>query len=472
VVVFTLTKMQQHSNFLALAIFLLSACAPKTSFDVLVRNCRIVNIKAGTVTENQTIGINADTIVMASTNRKRDRFVATRTIDAAGKYIMPGLWDSHVHFRGGDSLINENKNLLPLFLAFGITTVRDAGGDITPAIFDWRRDIRNDKLKGPYIFTCGPKLDGSKPAWAGSINVASQTDVVTALDSLKTLKADYVKIYDGSLTKEMYYAIIQESFRRGMKVTGHMPMTADIHQAVEYGLNGTEHLYYVLKACSPKADSLTRLNLGYGILSDLADTYDAQLANKVYKMLAEKKVFVTATLHVVDVITGILDNDHTKDSLLNYVGPGIQKTYLRRIESAKRARANGTSRNQKTFEVMSKMVLPMYQSGVTLIAGSDCGPYNSFVFPGQSLLSELQQLTKAGLTPQQALLTSIANGPRFFDLEKFYGSVEKGKVADLIILSANPLEKIDNLSHLNSVIAKGKVFDRKALNAMMAQIRN
>lgn len=94
----------------------------------------------------------------------KGKYEALEILDAQNKYVMPGLWDMHVRFRGGDSLIQENKDLLPLFLAYGVTTVRDAGGDITPSVMDWRKQIQNGTLDGPSIFSSGPKLDDSEAA--------------------------------------------------------------------------------------------------------------------------------------------------------------------------------------------------------------------------------------------------------------------------------------------------------------------
>ncbi|HCI70687.1 MAG TPA: hypothetical protein DHV30_08860 [Balneola sp.] len=118
------------------------------------------------------------------------------------------------------------------------------------------------------------------------------------------------------------------------------------------------------------------------------------------------------------------------------------------------------------------MVKPMYDSGINILAGSDSGPYNSFTYPGQSLHKELELLVNAGLTPQEALITSVINGPKFFGLENQYGSIESGKMADLLILEQNPLEDITNTSTIYNVVAGGKWYSKKALNDLMNSIKN
>lgn len=454
--------------FLALLLLVFLSCSTrKEKVDLLITNATLVDVLSGSLQPGKLIAISADTIRIVADASMENEYEAMEIMDAGGKYVMPGLWDMHVHFRGGDSLINENKDLLPLFLAFGVTTVRDAGGDITPEVLRWRSQIRSGDMVGPAIFTSGPKLDGPNPAWPGSIKIETLEDVATALDSLELLGVDYVKTYDGNLSKEMYYEIIKEAEKRGYKVTGHMPLSASFMEAVDLGLDGAEHLYYTMKACSPLEDSLTNLNLGYAMLEPLMDSYDDDLADEVFSKMARRNVFITPTLFIAKTLAEILDKDHARDSLLTYIGNGIQQTYLLRIEGAKRAKAAGNNRMAKSVALSPKMIVAMSEAGVSILAGSDCGPYNSFVYPGESLHGELRLLVEAGLTPQQALNTSIVHGPRFFGLEDFYGSVDPGKVGDLIVLEGNPLEDIQNLSKITAVVARSKVYDREDLREMM-----
>ena len=443
--------------FFLFLITLISCNSDPEEVDLLITNATVLDIEQNKKWVNRLVAIRNDTIVAVKTMRDSDDFIANETYDANGGFVMPGLWDNHVHFRGGDSLASENKDLLPLFLKYGVTTVRDAGGDISESVFEWKEQIKKGKLTGPRIFSSGPKLDGENPAWPGSISVTTENDVQMALDSLEEMNADYVKIYDGSISREVYYNIIREAEKRNLKVTGHMPMSADVTEAVKFGLDGTEHLYYVMKAASAKKDSIGKAESGYSMIIPLAKTYNDSVAKVVFDELAQADFYVTPTLHIGQVLKDLADADHSEDELLNLIGPGIQETYQGRIMSAKRAKESGNSMRDFTEDVFQKMIEPMYNSGVRILAGSDCGPYNSFVYPGESLHEELKALEKAGLTTQQALLTSIRNGPRFFDLQDSYVRVEKGRMADLIILSENPMEKIDNLESIQAVVTKSKI---------------
>jgi imidazolonepropionase-like amidohydrolase len=159
---------------LCLVLSILSAgfSQPSTKkFTLVITNLNIVDVTTGKIARNQLLAISGDTIKAVDDTKMVARYKADRYFDAMGKYAMPGLWDMHVHFRGGDSLIEANKALLPLFLANGITTVRECGGDMTPSVMTWREQTTLGQLAGPRIFTSGPKLDGPGAVWAGSLPV-------------------------------------------------------------------------------------------------------------------------------------------------------------------------------------------------------------------------------------------------------------------------------------------------------------
>lgn len=188
----------------ALLPSILSGCSGHKTvpYDIVIENANSIDIVTGEITTNQAVFITDGTIVRMETSIKDRDYAANTVIDATGKYLLPGFWDNHIHFRGGEDLIEENKSLLPLFIANGITTVRDAGGDLSPSIFKWKEQIASGELVGATIFTPGPKLDGTDAAWAGSLVVENKQDVLKALDSLQALHVDFVKIYDSSISKD------------------------------------------------------------------------------------------------------------------------------------------------------------------------------------------------------------------------------------------------------------------------------
>jgi imidazolonepropionase-like amidohydrolase len=468
---------------LALVILLAGNSQPSAKkFTLVITNLNIVDVITGKVTRNRLLAISGDTIKAVDDTKMVARYKADRYFDGMGKYAMPGLWDMHVHFRGGDSLIGANKALLPLFLANGITTVRECGGDMTPSVMTWRKATESGQLAGPRIFTSGPKLDGPGAVWAGSLPVTTPAEISKALDSLQKIGVDFVKIYDSKISHDAYLEIIRQAKKRGMKVTGHMPFTVELKEAAGLGMDGSEHLYYVFKACSSKEDSITDLirqqehtehPIGlFAALPALYKTYDSVKAKKLFKHLAEKNFTITPTLFITKTLAEIKETDHSKDSILAYIDPGIQATYQGRVRSARRQSDEGTQFTKKYDALCASLVPQMFAAGVNVVAGSDCGASNSYVYPGTSLHEEIKLLVVSGLTPAEGLRTATVNGAKFLGVGNFYGSLQAGKCSDLILLGGNPLEDINAIDGIGVVVANGKLYTREELKALLAGVKN
>jgi hypothetical protein len=465
------------SIFSLFLLILLAACQPDPEFDLAVQNVSIIDVENGELIENQTVYIRGGVIERIE-NSDRE-FNADETIDGSGRYLMPGLWDMHVHFRGGEDLIDENKNLLPLYIAHGVTTVRDAGGDITPAILKWRDAIRNGELTGPDIFTSGPKIDGPGYRWPGSIAVESVDDIHAALDSLEQIGADFVKVNDSALDSELFLPAIRAASDRGLPVTGHMPFDVIFPESVEAGLTATEHIFYAFKGTSPDETAITREMierrgtdnpLGFlDALLRISETQDEQHAAELFEMMRDQQAGIIPTLHIMDVLAGLRENDHTQDEFLSYIGPGIQETYRGRYEQALRAPAD----QQSIYDIpgFRETVKWMNEHGVAIYAGSDAGPFNSFVYPGESLHDELAALVDAGLSPADALRAATVDAAGFFGKEDQRGIIREGAAADLILLDANPLEDIRNTRGVSAVITHaGRVYLQDDLERLLDDV--
>ncbi|MBB4601851.1 imidazolonepropionase-like amidohydrolase [Hymenobacter luteus] len=471
-------------RLLAATLPLLAAgCAGRPTqpaYDLVITHANVVDVETGRVLADRTLVISAGLIHQISLPGAQPP-AAKRTLDAQGKYLIPGLWDMHVHFRGGDSLAAANRNLLPLYLAHGITTVRDAGGDLTPAIFEWRKQIRAGKLAGPTIYTSGPKIDGPKAFWAGSLEVENQAQIDKALDSLQRLKVDYVKLYESTISREVFLSTITAAEKRGMLTTGHMPYTATLREASARGLDASEHLYYVFKGCSAKEDSITQAvqrSLGtarplglFAVLPAIYRTYDAATAARLYQTLAKNKTAVVPTLYIQKLLAELPTTDHSRDTLLAYIDPRIQATYARRLAGARAQSAATRAFNQQLSAKFMTLVPALQQAGVTLLAGSDAGASNSYVYPGTSLLGELELLVQAGLIPAQALQAATINGARFLNADQLSGTIQAGKEADLVLLNRNPLQDIRHLRHINTVVAGGRVYGAAELRQMLQAVK-
>jgi imidazolonepropionase-like amidohydrolase len=464
-------------SFLALIICVF-ACSnnSKTEVDILIDRANVIDVKTGELLANQQIGIRNDTILFIREAGNNSDYTATKTIDATDKYVIPGLWDMHVHFRGGDELIEENKNLLPLFVANGITGVREAGGDMTTDIFKWRAAIKEGSMIGPKIYTSGPKLDGPKATWAGSIPVTTKEEVIQAVDSLENMGVDFIKIYDSRISKEAYIWIIEEAKKRGITTSGHMPFTVMLKDAVTAGLGSVEHLYYILKGASTQEKEITQDVINgkagfWGSMDKLIATYDDIQASRVFELLKDNNTYVTPTKHIGNTLSYLDRDNHENDEYLQYVGEGIIETYKGRVRSAMRANEKAVEERHQLNSTFASLIPKMQAAGVSLLAGSDSGASNSYVYQGISLHQELAALVAAGLTPAEALRTATINGAKFLKVEDYYGSIEVGKSSDLLILDANPLEKIDNTQRISTLILGKKVYSQQDLSAMLESVK-
>ncbi|MBD2770435.1 amidohydrolase family protein [Hymenobacter sp. BT664] len=478
--------MKVYQLFFGLSmVALLAACARRPTrleiYDVVINHVTVVDVVTGQLQANQVVAISRGKIITIEPADKGS-YAARQYVNGNGRYLIPGLWDMHVHFRGGDSLIAANKKTLALFLAHGITTVRDAGGDMTPSVLQWRQDMDAGKLPGPRIFTSGPKIDGPQAYWPGSLGVETPAQIHQALDSLQRLRVDYVKIDDSTISGPAYLETIRQAQRRGLKTTGQLPGSVTLGQAVKRGLDATEHLYYVFKACSGKEDSLTTLAgnslnppgaLGlFAGLPAAYDTYSPVAAADIFRLMAKHHTAVVPTLYSQRSLAEPSRNDHRHDTLRAYLDPGIQATYARRSAKARQQSPSARAFSQKLNTKLTSLVPLMQQAGVTILAGSDSGPFNSFVYPGHSLQEELTLLVQAGLTPLQALQAATINGAKFMGAAGRSGTIALGKDADLVLLTGNPLQNIGNIRKIDAVISRGRAYPAAALANLLRNVKN
>jgi len=459
--------------FLLIPILSTLSCSSdkKEQFDLVIQNGNVIDLETGNINQ-QTIFISNGRIKKLGSLEETNSFEIKKTIDASGKYILPGFWDNHVHFRGGDSLIKANKNFLNLYIANGITTVRDAGGDLTSAVMDWKKEIKNGGLVGPTIFTSGPKIDGPKGTWAGSLVVESEPDIQKALDSLQSIPTDFVKLYDSRISGELYLKTIAEAEKRELITSGHMPFTVELNQAVDSGIDAIEHLYYIMKGCASNETEVTQKlrnkEIGFwDAMPMLMENYQDSTAQKMFFHLRGHKVYVVPTLHIGKTLSYLDEVDHSNDEYLKYMSDGFVKTYEGRINRVKNASKKAIADRKDLDKFFGKLAKSLNDAGVGLLSGSDSGAYNSYTYPGISLHKELQEMVNNGITPLEALKTSAYNGSKFLKKNADYGSLSNGKRADIVLLEANPLEHIENTQMIYAVIKEGKMYNKAQLNMLL-----
>jgi len=464
---------------LRLALPVLLALAPSAfaaeQADLMIRHATVVDVEHASTVPDQTVVVRGqDIVAMGSDRAMRKAWKAREEVNGKGRYLIPGLWDMHVHFGGGEALIEENAELMPLYVVNGVVAVRDAAGDLAQQVLDWRDAPPTPD--SPRIFTSGPKIEGIAPVWKGVIETGSEADVDAALDRLQALRVDFVKITDSTLTPDLFLAAVRGARANGLRASGHIPMALTVQQAVDAGISSIEHLDYAYKA-GVKDEAAIAADFGAKRIdraqanARLDAGFDRDTAMAAYRGFAAKGVFVTPTLNGGRILDFLDQDDHRNDPYLAYIGPKLQATYAWRVERAAKATPAQIDARHREYHQVAAVLPMLQQAGVTIMAGTDAGFLNSFNYPGIGLHDELSLFVKEGLTPAQALSAATRAGPAWFGTLDRYGAVAPGKAADLVLLERNPLEDIEATRGIQYVVLRGQGYDRTALDALLTQTR-
>ncbi|GAB3279350.1 amidohydrolase family protein [Parahaliea aestuarii] len=435
---------------------------------LLLTNVQVVDVEQGRLLQRDVL---LEGGRIAGLRQPAAPAVAERTLDLGGRYLIPGLWDMHVHFEGTD-LVEDNALLLPLYLAYGITAVRDASGSLAGTVLDWRREIAAGERLGPRIFTSGQKFEGVDSLWEGDREIADRAQMLAGMDEQQALGVDFIKITENTLPPALFLETVAEAHRRSLLVSTHVPLGLGIFELAAAGVSSIEHASYLLRLGSADEEDIARAVRAGELGADDANArYDRDFnqatANAAYARLAALDVAVTPTLIGGRQLAWLDETDHSDDAFLRYLTQQFTAKYQWRIGRMAGETAAQRAARKERYRLIAAQLPPLQEAGVTLLAGSDSAALNTYVYPAQALHDELALFVEAGLTPLQALQAATINGARFMRLGDDYGSISPGKRADLVVLEENPLEDIAATRAIHSLIRGGEVFDRAALDGML-----
>lgn len=383
-------------------------------------------------------------------------------VDGSGKFLIPGLWDMHVHGTSAPGFAG-------LYLANGVTGVRDMF-DPSTATFELRKKVEEGSELGPHIVAAGKIVDGPKPIWAGSVAVSNAEDGKKAVARVLGEGSDFVKVYS-LLPRDGYFAIAEECRQRGAVFAGHVPEEVSAEEASDAGQKSFEHLYGILKGCSSQGEKVAKSRL-LGIppaelrpmMRALLETYDERRAQRLFAKLKKNGSWQCPTLSVLYTISYPKDPRAEAQYRFDYVPAWLKGFWATTMTRYKDRTSEDDQLSDRVFRKDLELVGKMQKAGVPILAGTDV--MNPYCFPGFSLHDELGWLVKSGLTPYQALRAATINPARYLGRSDV-GTVEKGKVADLVLLDANPLEDIHNSTRIRAVVRGGRYLDRSALDGLM-----
>jgi len=434
---------------------------------VVITDVNIVDVRTGAILTDQVVVIDRNRIVEVG-SRKYTRYPrnAPTIINGRGSYLIPGLWDMHVHLVFGDWFPLAQEISLPLFVANGVTSVRDMGSELD-TVQSWRDEIEAGRLLGPRILTSGPMLDGPQPRFPSSIAVSTPEDGRRAVDTLKHEGADFIKL-QSLIPREAVFAIAEEAHKQEIPFEGHVPDSVRAGEMSKAGMHSFEHLIGIFEGSSPLEAEFLK---GDKTETKFLASYDPERASALAALLAKNQTWQCPTL-VWERGGNLIDlSDFSKDTRVKYV-PTYWKdhTWKDFAEQVKTEFNTDDLETRKKFvEKELEVVQLLHKAGVPFLAGTDTPP-GVYIFPGFSLHEELQRFVAAGFTPLEALQTATLNPARFFQMENQAGTIEKGKFADLVFLDGNPLEDIRNTQKISGVILNGRYFSKADLQKILLRV--
>lgn len=410
---------------------------------------------------------------------------STKTLDATGKFLIPGLVDTHAHLTGASEPTGSREFILPLLLANGVTTVRDMGGDLD-SLKTLRQEINDGKLQAPRIFFAGPYLDGKPPFFQPSWIVTNSAEATEDVHSLISRGADFIKV-QSNLSRHAYFAIADVCRREHITFAGHVPDRVTAAEASAAGQKSIEHLTGILRACSndepllihkqfaaapKKATTAQSRNRELAWQRELLQSYsDHQAAALIEKFLHNHTWQVPTLLLLRNDAFPTPETDPSRDPRRKYIPLHVLENWQRGTEDRdKGATPQEFALHTSLMQASIRIVAKMHAAGVGIMAGTDTtAPY---IFPGSSLHEELELLVQSDLTPMQALQAATKLPAEFLGKLETQGTIEKGKIADLLLLDANPLADIHNTQRIRAVILHGKLFERLVLDELLNKVED
>ena len=428
--------------------------------DVAITHVTLIDTEAGGARRDVTVVISGDRIAAVRDAASTHAPDGAEIIDGRGKFLIPGLWDMHVHMYATPDVNPADASartfFAPRFVANGVTGVRSMFDRLTTI-----KELRTTAI-APRIVTAGPMLDGPHPFWPGAIACETPEQGRAAVQKLKGEGVDFIKVYS-LLAPATYLAVADESKKAGLPFAGHVPNSVSVSEASDAGQKSVEHLLGVFAACSSRD---TELGPERGKFSEslraAAQSYDPQKAAVLFAKFVKNGTWHTPTLTVLRGAAYLGDPDLAKDDRVDALPQTIAQFWK---GAAAQANPADLDVRKQQFERELKLVGAMHRAGVKILAGSDAP--NPYVYPGESLHTELQLLVQAGFTAMEAIQAATIRAAEYLGKTNQLGSVAPGKVADLVLLAADPLADIANTRHIEAVILNGKLLDRRALDALL-----
>ncbi|RKR92090.1 imidazolonepropionase-like amidohydrolase [Micromonospora pisi] len=415
-----------------------------------------------------------DRIVSLIRGRPAPRTNGVRIVDARGKFVIPGLWDMHAHGTVDEDIFP------PLHLANGVTGIREMWG--YPEVEALRRRIDAGQALGPRMRVASPIID-EPPTILGppAVLVRTPTEARAAVRRSRDEGADFVKVYS-YLGRDAYFAIMDEARRQRLPVAGHLPYRVTAAEASDLGQRSFEHLFGLPVATSLREREFTQRIAETPVTDPTAyfylmreweweatESFSLRRAVGLFRRLARNGTWLSPTLAVNRVVNSPADT-FAADPRMRYMPASYRATWAERVKIFAPNTPERTVRQREFFQFLSRLVGHAQRTGVAIVGGTDCG--NPYCFPGFSLHDELALLVDAGLSELEALQSVTRNAARYLGEEQTTGTVQRGRVADLVLLDADPLADIRNTRRIHAVVTRGRLITSAQRSRMLADVES
>ncbi|SHE61002.1 Amidohydrolase family protein [Microbulbifer donghaiensis] len=450
---------------------------------IAIENVSIIDIATGSIGEHRRVLIEGNRITAISSAGSEPLLEATQVLDGSGKFLIPGMWDMHAHI-GSDEM--SRKSILPMFIAHGVTGLRILQGDCPEPcdavdapiaqIRQWQKDIESSRQIGPRMFSSS-YIVGSSPAdpretdpWRPS--TPDQAQAFVQMEAARGV--NFIKVHN-LVARDVYFALAAEAQKQQIGLVGHVPGAITATEASNAGQESIEHLFGVIEECTGggkqiRDDLRVKLqgdvDLANAALQEMIRRYDARRCKGLFATFEANE-----TWHVPTLIIYNHERVHTwpLDPKNQYVSAKLRDQWLQ-WQDWELAFFGKDPDSSKLRNLLGRIVFEMEQAGVGLLAGTDANWWG--IYPGYSLHEELEQLVGAGLTPFQALRTATLNPAIYLNLQNEMGTVEVGKIADLVLLEGNPLDEIRNTRRIHAVVANGRLFTKADIEVLSSDVVN
>jgi len=425
-----------------LALFFLAASANAGS--LVFEEVKLIDVSEGTVSEPVRVGIRDGFIVDADDISEPDAVITDTG------YLMPGLAEMHAHVPPMDDP-QRVEDTLKLYLAFGVTTIRGMLGE--SGHLELRRDLALGDVTGPRLITSGPSLNGN--------SVSSPADGAAMVRTQSEAGYDFLKLHPG-LWPEAFDAIVSTADRLGIDYAGHVSVAVGIERAIEARQATIDHLDAYMQALVPEDHELHGTDPGFfGI--NVATAADPDLIGELVRKTVEAGVWNVPTETLMVNLAGTKSVEDMLDRpAMAYIPADVREQWGERVEGL---RAQFSDEQREAFlDIRKQLLAELHRQGAGILLGADAPQIMNV--PGHAVHEELALYVAAGMTPAEALATGTTNVADFLD-QPAHGCLEPGCVADLVLLTENPLKDIAHTESIQGVMRAGEWFDRERLDGML-----